>query len=86
MTVAAPAANYMPWNKTGKLVYTSGQLPFVDGKLFKTGLLGREEFGAFIGLGGLDPALLQIDRAKRRALGRDLPRGRARSRLGGSGK
>ena len=40
--VAAPAANYMPWNKTGKLVYTSGQLPFVDGKLFKTGLLGRD--------------------------------------------
>lgn len=41
-TVAAPAANYIPWNTTGKLVYTSGQLPFTDGKLFKTGLLGRD--------------------------------------------
>lgn len=40
--VAAPAANYVPWVRTGNLVYTAGQLPFVDGKLFRTGLLGRD--------------------------------------------
>ncbi len=41
-TVAAPAANYVPWVRTGKLLLTAGQLPFVDGKLFRTGLLGRD--------------------------------------------
>ena len=41
-SIAAPAANYIPWVATGKLVLTSGQLPFVDGKLFRTGLLGRD--------------------------------------------
>ncbi|MBO6716620.1 MAG: RidA family protein [Rhizobiaceae bacterium] len=40
--VAAPAANYVPWVQTGKLVFTAGQLPFVDGKLLRTGLLGRD--------------------------------------------
>jgi enamine deaminase RidA (YjgF/YER057c/UK114 family) len=40
--VAAPAANYVPWVRTGKLVFTAGQLPFIDGKLFRTGLLGRD--------------------------------------------
>ena len=40
--VAAPAANYVPWVRTGNLVLTAGQLPFVDGKLFRHGLLGRD--------------------------------------------
>ena len=39
---AAPAANYVPFAVTGKLVYTSGQLPLAGGKLAATGLLGRE--------------------------------------------
>ena len=29
----APAANYVPFVKTGNLVFISGQVPFVDGKL-----------------------------------------------------
>ena len=40
--VAAPAANYVPWVRTGNLVLTAGQLPFVNGKLFRNGLLGRD--------------------------------------------
>jgi enamine deaminase RidA (YjgF/YER057c/UK114 family) len=40
--VAAPAANYVPWVRTGNLLFTAGQLPFLDGKLFRTGLLGRD--------------------------------------------
>lgn len=40
--VAAPAANYVPWVRSGNMVLTAGQLPFVDGKLFRTGLLGRD--------------------------------------------
>ena len=39
---AAPAANYLPWARTGKLLLTAGQLPLRDGKLIATGLLGRD--------------------------------------------
>lgn len=39
---AAPAANYLPFMQTGNLLFTSGQLPYTDGKLMATGLLGRE--------------------------------------------
>src|SRR5262245_8137831 len=39
---AAPAAvgAYVPWVRTGNLVYTSGQLPWLEGKLAYTGKLG----------------------------------------------
>lgn len=39
---AAPAANYVPFMRTGNLLFTSGQLPLSDGKLVATGLLGRD--------------------------------------------
>jgi enamine deaminase RidA (YjgF/YER057c/UK114 family) len=39
---AAPAANYVPFMRTGNLVFTAGQLPLRDGKLQVTGLLGRD--------------------------------------------
>lgn len=39
----APAlANYLPAVHTGSFIFTSGQLPFKDGKLMAIGLLGRE--------------------------------------------
>ncbi|MGO4840682.1 RidA family protein, partial [Rhizobiaceae sp. 2RAB30] len=38
---AAPAANYVPFMRSGDLLLTAGQLPFKDGKLSSTGLLGR---------------------------------------------
>lgn len=38
----APAASYLPFTQSGKLVMTAGQLPLVDGKLAATGLLGRD--------------------------------------------
>ena len=39
--VAAPVAAYVPAKRVGNFVYTSGQLPFVDGKLDKTGKVGE---------------------------------------------
>jgi enamine deaminase RidA (YjgF/YER057c/UK114 family) len=39
---AAPAANYVPYARSGNLVFTAGQLPLKDGKLSASGLLGRE--------------------------------------------
>jgi enamine deaminase RidA (YjgF/YER057c/UK114 family) len=38
--VVAPLASYVPAVRTGNLVYTSGQLPIVDGKLLATGVVG----------------------------------------------
>lgn len=38
--VAAPVAAYVPAVQTGSLVFTSGQLPFVDGGLRHTGKVG----------------------------------------------
>ena len=40
--VAAPVAAYVPTARTGNLVFTSGQLPFVDGELARTGRVGAE--------------------------------------------
>ena len=40
--VAAPVAAYVPAVRTGMYVYTSGQLPTVDGKLPAVGKVGDE--------------------------------------------
>ena len=37
-----PLAAYVPAVKTGKLVFTAGQLPMVDGKIAATGKVGAE--------------------------------------------
>lgn len=40
--VPAPAGAYVPAVRTGNLVYTAGQVPFVDGTIAATGKVGRE--------------------------------------------
>ncbi len=40
--VAAPAGAYVPAVRSGGLVFTAGQLPFVDGRLVATGKVGAE--------------------------------------------
>ncbi len=40
--VATPAAAYVPYTISGNVVFISGQLPFAEGKLFRTGHLGRD--------------------------------------------
>jgi enamine deaminase RidA (YjgF/YER057c/UK114 family) len=39
--VPAPVAAYLPAVRSGSLVFTAGQLPFVDGALPQTGKVGR---------------------------------------------
>jgi enamine deaminase RidA (YjgF/YER057c/UK114 family) len=38
--VAKPVASYVPANRTGSLIYTSGQLPMRSGELMATGKVG----------------------------------------------
>jgi enamine deaminase RidA (YjgF/YER057c/UK114 family) len=40
--VAKPVAAYVPAVRAGSFVYTSGQLPFSDGALLRTGKVGAE--------------------------------------------
>lgn len=41
-TVVPPVANYVPATRAGTFVYTSGQLPMIDGALAATGKVGAE--------------------------------------------
>jgi len=41
-SAAAPAGSYLPFVRTGDLLFTAGQLPLVEGKLKDAGLLGRD--------------------------------------------
>lgn len=42
--VPAPLAAYVPATQSGNLVFTAGQLPFVDGTLLATGPVGEGEY------------------------------------------
>src|SRR3546814_9714255 len=41
-TPAAPAANYIPYVKSGNQVFVSGQIPMVAGKIEGVGKVGRD--------------------------------------------
>ena len=41
-TVSAPAANYVPYNQSGNLIFLSGTLPMKDGKPQFVGKVGAE--------------------------------------------
>jgi enamine deaminase RidA (YjgF/YER057c/UK114 family) len=41
-SVAIPAGAYVPARRSGSLVFTAGQVPFVDGVLAATGKVGAE--------------------------------------------
>jgi enamine deaminase RidA (YjgF/YER057c/UK114 family) len=40
--VVAPLASYVPARRSGSFVYTSGQLPMIDGALPRTGKVGAD--------------------------------------------
>ncbi len=37
-----PAAAYIPWTKTGNLIFIAGQIPMRDGKPARTGHVGKD--------------------------------------------
>jgi enamine deaminase RidA (YjgF/YER057c/UK114 family) len=39
---SSPVANYVPWVRSGSLVFVSGQLPLQDGKVAQTGIVGQD--------------------------------------------
>jgi enamine deaminase RidA (YjgF/YER057c/UK114 family) len=39
----APVGSYVPTVRTGNLLYCSGTIPFIDGKLTHAGAVGREQ-------------------------------------------
>jgi Putative translation initiation inhibitor, yjgF family len=73
--VAKPVAAYVPAVVTGNLVFTAGQLPFVDGQLPATGKVGDDvapedaqayaRRAALNALAAIDQAIGSLDRVTR---------------------
>ncbi|MFL1464234.1 RidA family protein [Roseococcus sp. DSY-14] len=70
---AAPVANYIPFTRAGELVFISGQVPRVDGRLWPIGQLGGEVSMAD-GVKGAQLCMLAILAHARVAAGGDLSR------------
>ena len=81
-TPPRPVANYVPWVKSGNLVFVSGQLPVVDGKVTVAGLLGA---GVTVeqGVAAARQAAINIITQINDACGGDLDRVVRVVRLGG---
>src|SRR3954469_6630274 len=76
---AAPAANYVPFCRTGNLLFTAGQLPLKEGKLQASGLLGRD-IDTAIGREGAKYCAINILAQAQAALG-DLEKIRRRVKI-----
>lgn len=81
---AAPgtAGNYVPWVRTGNLVYVAGQGPVVDGQIRFSGKLGRD-LDVAAGREAARTVALNIVAQVRAACSGDLDRVRRCVRLGG---
>ncbi len=80
--MAAPAANYVPYVVSGNLVFISGQVPFVDGKLEHKGKVGQD-YSVEEGAGIARICALNIIAALKAACGGDLDRVTRCVKLGG---
>ena len=78
----APAANYVPWVKTGNLVFISGQVPFKDGGLEFRGKVG-DTFSLEEGQAAARLCALNIIAVLKQACDGDLERVRRCVKLGG---
>ena len=74
----APAGNYVPFVRTGDLLFISGQIPVVDGKPAFIGTVGAE-LGVEDGAAAARTCALSILAQAREALGGDLDRAQVRS-------
>ncbi|WP_373084453.1 RidA family protein [Sneathiella sp.] len=79
---AAPAANYVPYVVTGNLVFISGQVPFVDGKITYQGKVGTD-FTTEEGIDCARVCALNIIAQVKAACGGDLDRVVRCVKLGG---
>ena len=79
---AAPAANYVPYTITGNLVFISGQVPFVDGKLAYQGKVGAD-FSVEEGVACAKICALNIIAQLKAACGGDLDKVTRCVKLGG---
>lgn len=78
----APLASYLPFTVSGSLVFVSGQLPLIDGRVTVTGRLG-EEVGAEEGVRAARDCGLNLLAQARAACDGDLGRLRRCLKLGG---
>jgi enamine deaminase RidA (YjgF/YER057c/UK114 family) len=81
-TPAKPVANYVGYNLVGNLLFTSGQLPFHEGKLTQTGLLG-DSVTKEQGKAAARQAAINVIAQVKDACGGDLTRVRRVVKLGG---
>ncbi len=79
---AAPAANYIPYVKTGNLVFISGQVPFVEGRIEHMGKVGKD-FSTEEGAGVARICAINIIAQLRAACDGDLDRVVQCVKLGG---
>jgi enamine deaminase RidA (YjgF/YER057c/UK114 family) len=78
----APLANYVPSVTTGNLVFVSGQVPAVDGKIVDTGKVGQD-MNIDQGKAAARQCLVNVLVHLKAACGGDLDRVRRVVRLGG---
>lgn len=69
---AKPVANYVPWVRTGNLVFISGQGPIADGKITLQGCLG--DFAAEDGVKSARLSAINVLAQLKDACGGDLDR------------
>ncbi|SEH43322.1 RidA family protein [Magnetospirillum fulvum] len=81
-TPALAVANYLPFVVSGSLVFVSGQLPLVDGKITVSGRLGAE-VSLEDGQSAARQCAINLLAQARAAAGGDLDRVRQVVRLGG---
>ncbi|QDH13571.1 RidA family protein [Formicincola oecophyllae] len=79
---AAPVANYVPVLQAGSMLYVSGQLPLVDGKLLLTGKLG-DEVSTHAGVAAARACFINILAQLQNYLDNDWSRVKQVVRLGG---
>lgn len=79
----APAANYIPYTITGNLVVISGQVPFEDGKLAVTGVMGDGNVTEDQAVGEARKCAINLLAQLKAACGGDLDRVSRVVKLGG---